>query len=184
MFKHMKIGTHLSLVFTLLVLITLTISALSDTRMRLMSQTMDNIVVDLYPNTELARDIINNVNHISLSVRNALLFVDDSMIQSEIAKIRESQKRTGTLIEQLEAKIGSGKDRMLIDKIKENRQNFDASLDILIELGRKDGAAATHYLINDFLPINVAYLSSIEDLINYQANLMKQGGTASMESYA
>jgi len=184
MFKYMKIGTRLSLVFALLVLITLAISAMSDTRMRLMSQNIDKIIVDLYPNTELARDIINNVNRISLSVRNALLFVDNSMITTEISKVRESQKRTGVLIEQLEAKIGSGNGRLLIAKIKENRQNFDASLDRLIELSSSDGATATNYLINDFLPINAAYLGSIDDLIIYQASLMKQGGNVSMESYA
>jgi methyl-accepting chemotaxis protein len=184
MFKNMKINTRLSLVFTLVVLIALAISTLSDMRMRVMNQNTEKIVVDLYPNTETARDIINNVNNISLSVRNALLFVDNSMIKSEITHIREAQKRTGELIDLLEAKTGYGNGKVLIDKIKDNRQKFDASLDKVIELGESDGAAATNYLISEFRPINAAYLGSINDLIHYQGELMRQGGNASMESYA
>jgi methyl-accepting chemotaxis protein len=184
MLKNMRIGTRLTLAFALVVLVALAISALSDTRMRLMNQNTEKIVVDLYPNTEMAREIINNVNRISLSARNALLFVDNSMIKSEISQIRESQKRTGEMIEQLEAKTGFGNGRILIDKIKDNREKFDASLGRLIELSASDGAAATNYLINEFLSINTAYLSAIDDLIKYQGSLMRQGGNASMQSYA
>ena len=183
MFKNMKIGTRLTLAFTIVVLITLTISAFSDMRMRLMNQNTDRIVDDLYPKTEIARNIINNVDGISLSVRNALLFVDNSMIKSEIANIRRSQKRTGELIEQLETISGNETGRKLIGKIKDNRQKFDASLDKVIQLSEGDGAAATNYLINDFRPINIAYLGSIDDLINYQAQLMRLGGNVSTESY-
>ena len=184
MFKNMKIGTRLTLTFTLVVLIALAISAFSDTRMRLMNQNTANIVVDLYPNTEMARDIIDNVNRISLSVRNALLFVDNSMIKSEIAHIRQSQKGISQLIEQLETKTGYGIGRELIDKIKGIRQKFDVSLDKVIELSESDEAEATNYLINEFRPINAAYLGSIDDLIHYQSELIRQGRNVSMESYA
>jgi methyl-accepting chemotaxis protein len=184
MVNKLKIGTRLTLAFALVVLIALAISAISDTRMRLMNQNTEKIVVDLYPNTEMARDIINNVDRISLSVRNALLFVDNSMIKSEISKIRASQRRTGELIDQLEVKMGYGNGKILLDKIRENRKSFDASLDKMIELSASDGAAATNYLVNEFLSINTAYLGSIEDLIKYQGSLMKQGVNASMESYA
>ncbi len=183
MFKNMKIGTRLTLAFTLVVLITLAISAYSDMRMRLMNQNTDKIVDDLFPKTEIARDIINNVDNISLSVRNVLLFVDNSMIESEIANIRRFQKRTAVLIEQLDTTTAHENGRKLIDKIKDNRQKFDASLDKLIQLSESDGAAATNYLIDDFRPINIAYLGSIDDLINYQAQLMRLGGNVSTESY-
>jgi len=184
MFKNMKIGVRLTLAFTLVVLISLAISGLSDIRMKLMNQNTDKILVELYPNTEMARNIIDDVNRISLSVRNALLFVDSAMVKSEIAEIHESQKRTGELIDQLEAKAGYGNGKVLIDKIKDNRQKFGASLDKLLELSQTDGAAATYYLINEFRPVNTAYLHSINELISYQGELMRQGGKVTMESYA
>jgi len=184
MFINTKIGTRLTLAFTLVVLIALAISAYSDLRMRLMNQNMETIVVDLYPNTETARDIINNVNNISLSARNYLLFVDNAMINTEISKIRRFQRQTGELIDRLEARSGFGNGRPLLDKIRENRQKFDISLEKVIELGYSDGAAATNYLINEFRPVNADYLNSINELISYQANQMRQGWNISVESYA
>jgi methyl-accepting chemotaxis protein len=184
MFKNMKIGFRLTLAFALVVLIALAISVLSDMRMRLMNQNTTRIVVELYPNTEIARDMIKNVNQISLSIRNALLFVDNAMIKSQIEQIRQSQKDTGQLIVQLESKTDSGNGKALLDRIKENRQKFAVNLDKVIELSESDGAAASNYLIKELLPINTAYLLSIDDLIKYQAELMRQGGNASMESYA
>ena len=183
MFKNMKISTRLTLAFTVVVLITLTISILSYMRMGLMNRNTDKIVVDLYPKTETAHNIINNVNLISLAIRNALLFVDTGMIDAEIIRVRDAQKKTGELIEKLESETEAGKGRELIGNIKANRQRFDASLDKLVELGRTDGAAATNYLINEFRPVNTAYLGSIDDLIKYQGELMRQGGDDSLESF-
>jgi methyl-accepting chemotaxis protein len=183
MFKNMKISTRLTLAFTVMVLITLTISVLSYIRMGLMNQTTGKIVVDLYPQTKLANDIISNVNQISLEVRNALLFIDTQMIKNEIGNIRDNQKKNAELINQLESKTETGKGRELINKIKESRQKFNASLDKVIELGGSDGAAATQYLINDFRGVNAEYLGYIDDLINYQGELMRQGGNDSMESF-
>ena len=183
MFKNMKISTRLTLAFAVVVLITLTISVLSYMRMGLMNQNTGKIVVDLYPQTKIAHDIISNVNQISLAVRNALLFVDTQMIKNEIDNIRDNQKKNSELIDQLESKTETGKGRELINKIKESRQKFNASLDKVIELGESDGAAATQYLINDFRPVNAAYLGYIDDLIKYQGELMRQGGNDSMESF-
>ena len=86
MFNNMKISTRLTLAFTVVVLITLTISTLSYMRMGLMNQNTNKIVVDLYPKTETAHDIIENVNLISLAIRNTLLFVDnkrDGMLSAQ-----------------------------------------------------------------------------------------------------
>jgi len=183
MFKNMKIGTRLTLAFTVMVLITLAISVLSYIRMGLMNRTTGNIVVDLYPQTKLANDIISNVNQISLEVRNTLLFIDTQMIKNEIDSIRDNQKKNSELIDQLESKTETGEGRELINKIKESRQKFNASLDRVIELGSSDGAAATQYLINDFRGVNAEYLGYIDDLIKYQGELMRQGGNDSMESF-
>jgi len=183
MFKNIKISTRLTLAFTVLVLITLAISTLSYMRMGLMNQNTNKIVVDLYPKTETAHDIIENVNLISLAIRNTLLFVDNKMIEAEIGRIRNTQNKSNELIEKLESETEAGKGKELIGEIKASRQKFNSSLDKLIELSRSDGAAATSYLINEFRPINAAYLEAISNLIKYQGELMVQGGSASMESY-
>ncbi|MEO8332068.1 MAG: MCP four helix bundle domain-containing protein, partial [Gallionella sp.] len=183
MFNNLKISTRLTLAFTIVVLITLIISTFSNMRMGLMNQNTNKIVVDLYPKTELARGIISNVNQISLSVRNSLLFVDNKMIESEIGHIRESQKKTDELIKKLESESEPGRGKELIANILASRQRFDLSLDKLIELSKRDGAAATNYMISEFRPANVAYMNSIDELIGYQGELMRQGGTASVESY-
>ena len=98
MFSNMKIGVRLALAFTVVVIITLIISALAIMRMGLMNHNTDKIVLDLYPKTILANDIISNVNKISLGIRNALLFSDALMIQNETGSIRDNQSRNNELI--------------------------------------------------------------------------------------
>ncbi len=183
MFKNIKISTRLTLAIAVLVLITLIISVLSYARMGLMNRNTNKIVEDLYPKTEIAHNIINNVNQISLAVRNSLLFVDNQMISNEIASIRDKQKKNSELIDKIESVTEPGTGRELVNKIKESRQKFNVSLDKLIELGSTDGAAASQYLINEFRGVNAEYLGNIDDLIKYQAELMTQGGNASGDSY-
>ena len=183
MFNNMKIGTRLAVAFSAVLLITLVISILSYTRMGLMNHNTDRIVDDLSPRTESAHKIIGNVNFVSSAIRNTLLFIDTKMINDEIDRIHNTQKDTDALISNLEARTDTDEGKALIGKIKVQRQQFADSLEKLIKLGQNDGAAATAYMINEFRPINDAYLSSIHDLIEYQSKLMKQGGDASRASY-
>ena len=108
MISNMKIGTRLALAFTVVLLITLAISILSYVRMGLMNHNTDKIIVDLFPDTEVAHDIINDVNQISLGIRNTLLFVDTDMINAEVNRIHDTQKNTNELIEKLASPRLSG----------------------------------------------------------------------------
>ena len=183
MFKNMKVGTRLALAFTVVVLITLSISIFSVVRMGLMNKNIDTILVDLYPKTTMAIQISNNVERISLSIRNSLLFIDDKMIAVEIGQIGDLQNKISEIIAKLDASAETGNDRKLIGTIKDSRKKFDVSLEKLKQLGKSDGAAATNFLVAEFQPLDAAYLASIDELIKYQGELMNQGGTASRESY-
>ena len=57
-------------------------------------------------------------------------------------------------------------------------------VDHLLELAKTDGAAATDYMINDFRPVNTAYLNSVDDLIRYESEQMKRGGNDSRDAGA
>ncbi|MGB9129198.1 MAG: MCP four helix bundle domain-containing protein, partial [Thiobacillus sp.] len=184
MFKNMKIGTRLGLAFTTMVSITLVICTLATMRMGQMDENTDAIVNDRYPKTVAANDLIDNVNLISRAARNALLFTDNTMIETEIARIRDTQKKNGDLIEKLEAGVKSDKGKEQLGKIKESRQKFAAGTDKLIELAQSDAAAATDYLIKEFSPVNNAYLGAVNDLIKYQGELMEESGKESKETYA
>ena len=183
MFKNMKISARLTLAVVASVLIVLFMSVLSYSRMGLMNRNTNKIVDDLYPKTEIARKIINNVDQISLEVRNSLLFFDNQMISSEIDTIRDNQKKDAELIDKIDLMADSDRSKELIAQIKESRQKFNASLDKLLQLGKTDGAAATQYLISDFRGVNTEYLGRIDELIKYQSEQMVQGGRESHDSY-
>ena len=69
MFKNMKISARLTLAVVASVLIVLFMSVLSYSRMGLMNRNTNKIVDDLYPKTEIARKIINNVDQIPVVLR-------------------------------------------------------------------------------------------------------------------
>jgi len=183
MFIDMKISTRLTMAFSVVVLITLIISVFANSRMALMNQNTDKIVVDIYPATEVAHSVIDNVDQISLSIRNSLLFVDNKMIDAEIGIIREKQKMAKGLVDKLKSETDSDKGKELISRIQEQSRIFDLSLNKLIDLNSSDGAAATSYMIKEFSPVNDAYMNAIDDLIGYQVELMKQSGVESSASY-
>ena len=162
----------------------LIISIFSMMSMAAMQRNTEKTVIDLYPKTIIAKNIIGNANQISLSVRNALLFVDTRMIENEIGLIRTTQNETNALISQLVSATDDGKDRELIGNIKVSLQKFNAALDKVIELSQNDGAAATFYLVNKFQAINTEYLSAIVNLIDYQGKLMRQAGVETEQGYS
>jgi len=183
MFQNMKISTRLTLAFTVMVLITLTISTLAILRMENMNDNTDKIVNDRYPKTVIANDIIDNVNLISRAIRNALLFTDNKMIEAEIARIRESQQRNIALIKKLEADTSSDQGKELLGKINETRARFAAATDKLLDLVQSDAAAATGYLVREIRPLNNAYLEAVNDLIKYQGGQMEESGKESRDTY-
>ena len=183
MFKNMKISTRLALAFSLMVLITLTVSSMAIMRMAQMDENTDKIVADRWPKTVTANDIIDNVNLISRAIRNALLLTDSQMIEVEIKRIREKQKINAKLLADLEAGITSPEGKSLLGKIQDTRKNFNSGIDKLLALSQSDAAAATDYLVKDIRPVNAAYLAAINDLIKLQGKLVEEGGKESKETY-
>jgi methyl-accepting chemotaxis protein len=184
MFKNMKISTRLAVAFTVMVLITLTISTLSIMRMGQMDDNTDLLINDRYPKTVVANNIIDNVNLISRAIRNALLFTDNKMIEAETVRIRNAQNINREMIEKLEAEIKSDKGMELLGIVNESRQKFTAGTDKLLDLALSDAAAATDFLIKDLRPLNTAYLEAVNDMIKFQGELMEESGKESRATYA
>jgi methyl-accepting chemotaxis protein len=87
MFQNMKIGMRLGLGFGIVVMLMAGIAFLAISRMASLNQSIDLLINDRYPKTVWANNVIDNINIIARSMRNALLIQDAAGTRQEIARI-------------------------------------------------------------------------------------------------
>ncbi len=184
MFQNMKIGMRLGLGFGIVVLLMAGIAALAISRMANLNQSIDLLINDRYPKTVWANNVIDNINIIARSMRNALLIQDAAGARQEIARIEEARKGILDNLNKLEETIDSETGKAQLAKVREARARYVADQDSflkLVEEGRNAEAAA--YLMSTVRGTQGAYMDEVVALVDYQGKLMEESGREATELY-
>ncbi|MCX7627728.1 MAG: methyl-accepting chemotaxis protein [Methylophilaceae bacterium] len=205
MFKNLKIGMKLGVSFAIMLAIMVVISVLSIQSMSAMNAEVDNMVNDKFPKTVWANNVIDNVNHIARSMRDALLVKDEKLIKKQIEKIHESRKIILENIEKLQKTITSEEGKKRLQAVLEARKDYVSGQDKFLgmldeylqakatqstDAKSKDGNlaeakyhAAVTYLTEEISPKQLNYLNAVNDLIVYQTELMQRAGEQQYANY-
>ena len=176
MFKNLKIGVRLGIGFGIVITLLIVIASMSYLRLGALNDEIENMVNDKFPKTTQANDIIDAMNVIARRLRNAYIFTGTEA-QRELEQIPEQRKIISERLETLEKTILSEEGKVVLKKVMEARPLYVASMEKYIETlkaGRKDEAASL--LSGDLRVTQGAYLKSINDLINFQTDLMNKAG--------
>lgn len=180
MLNNMKIGTRLTLGFGLVVVLLLVISILGYSRISAIDTELSLMVNDRFPKTVLANDIINEVNIVARATRNAVILRDGELVRKEMERITESAKVISDRMEKLDQTVTSDKGRALLKDLQDKRAAYRGDLAKLIELiGANKREDATSLLLGSMRTSQQAYLTSVQNLIAFQSELMVQAGKAS-----
>ena len=173
--KNLKIGQRLSLSFGAIVVLLVILATLAFTRIGGLNDAIAEVDSDRYPKTVLANVMKDDLNQIARNMRNALLMTDQAAIQAELAQVGKAAASLGSALSELDKSIYSERGRQAISTLQADRNKFIPLTEQFIKLasaGVKDEAVAL--LFAEVRPAQLAYLSSIDKLIDYQNELMKK----------
>jgi methyl-accepting chemotaxis protein len=184
MFKNMKIGTRLGLGFGLLLLLLGIVAFIGITRMAGLNESIDKVVLDRWPKTVQANNVIDLVNEQARIIRNIIILEDPEEMKRERERILEDRRKISELMEKLETTITSEEGKKYIQAIKESRAHYAADSDkALVFAMEGKNAEAARMLFGDLRKSQREFFKAVNDLVGYQGRLMDEAGVQTTQDY-
>ncbi|MDO8989313.1 MAG: MCP four helix bundle domain-containing protein, partial [Sideroxyarcus sp.] len=177
MFKNLKIGMRLGFGFALVLVLLAIISSVSYLRVGQINAEIDDLVNDKFPKTVFANNIIDNINVIARALRNSALVNNPDEVQKELKRVEEARLQIIENFGKLENVILSDAGKKVLVKALEMRKIFVAEQDKFLDLmkaGKRD--AAVELMVTSMRKSQGEYIQSVNELIHFQADLMKKTG--------
>lgn len=177
MFKNMKIGAKLGIGYGIVLLLMVLMGILSYINVNKLDGSIEELVSDKIPKTNQANEVIDQLNVVARSTRNALLTSDKSVAAKELGRIPECSKIISENMDKLKATIKDPKGKELFTAVEATRIKYRDDLKQLNELivqGRS--AQATALLFGQMRTSQQDYMKSIEDLITFQSDEVNRLG--------
>ncbi len=177
MFTSMKLKMRLSLGFAAMIILLMISTVVSYSGLKDSATNIDRLVNDQFPKTVQANNIIDAVNVIARSTRNALLVKDPKVVQAELDRIPAQSKIVTENFEKLELGITSEEGKASLKLAQSARVPYLKNLSELKELilaSKRDEAVA--FMLGELRISQNNYLKAINDMISFQTKLVEKVG--------
>ncbi|MGE0671721.1 MAG: methyl-accepting chemotaxis protein [Methylibium sp.] len=171
--SDMKISTRLMLGFAAMAVLMSLLGALAIIKVTAIQGEFADVMDDRYPKIQTAGDIRTVNNEVSLAIRNLFVVSEPADVQAQFDVIANSSKRTNANLETLKRSITSAQGKAALNKLMAARADYRGPRDKVLELlraGQMDEAKLV--LVREVTPRQVAYMASLDELIQIQENLM------------
>lgn len=184
MLSNMRIGARLLSGFMVVTVLLVAVATFSILRMGDLNARLDELVSDLFPKTVMANNMVQYINDISLSMRDAVLASTPQETDAKLAAIEDTRAAIGEEVTRLDAIIKSDEGMKLLQAVKDARTAYIGNQEEFIALVRDMKIAeATTYLLNEVRPMQTLYIERIADLNAFQQSLMEQSGAEALSSF-
>jgi len=176
MFKNLRIMTRLGIGFGLVLVLLTVISTMSILSVGHLDDEIENLVGDKFPKVVLANNIINDINLIARTLRNAVLVKGDD-VQKELNRLQDAQKRIDENFGKVEKTVRSEEGRKAFAKLIETRKLYEGDRSRFLELqraGKRD--AAIEFMMTQLRKTQGDYIQAAQGLIDHQTESMIQVG--------
>ncbi|OZA22987.1 MAG: methyl-accepting chemotaxis protein, partial [Hydrogenophilales bacterium 17-64-11] len=185
MFKNMKIGVRLGVGFGLVVVLMMAIAIIGITRMAVLNESLENVNHDKWPKVLLLQDGLAGVNAIGLGARDILMATDQSGVQAAKERILEGRSNIGKAWEKLKPTLIQPKGIEMFQLILEARERFIAAQNQIIKLAEEGKAEEGRaFMESEFRPAANEYRKRVNDLVQFQGELMNELGKTASEQYS
>ncbi|CAG0123421.1 Methyl-accepting chemotaxis protein II [Rhodocyclaceae bacterium] len=183
-FANMKVGTRLALGFGSVIVLLAIIAGISIKDMSSLETDVNDMVNDKMTKVKMMSVVVENINMIARSMRNALLVdaKDRAAIQKEVDRVYESRKNIKDTLEKVEKVVVKPEGKEMLKAIFEARTKFVAAQDKFLELlkeGRHEEAKV--FLMNEVRQPQLAYMDAINKLTEFQVRMMEDTGSKASE---
>ena len=182
MFKNMKIGTRLVLAFGLIMALFTINGGISYRMISQLNGHVDLLANDRMPKTELANNIMVNINITARALRNLIIDPSKETTQAELQRIEKARATIGKNIETLQKSMQSAEDLSRVKALVDIRIAYIDLCDQYIELVTTGGfLKAKSMLLTTLRATQNKYFSACEELINYQNQLAQDAAKKAEE---
>jgi PAS domain S-box-containing protein len=180
----MKIGTRLMLSFGSICFLLLMIFVIGLAELSKLNADMLLIVRDRWPKVDMARNILEQTNRTAIALRNMLLVETKDERQKQLDSLLEARKVIANDISKLESLIVRPKGKALLQQMLQARTTYLAGQDkIIAHIHQGQIAEAKAYLRNELPPHLKRYKEALDNLIQFQVELIEASGRAADEAY-
>jgi methyl-accepting chemotaxis protein len=173
----MKIGLRLGLSFSVLIILLSIIAFMGITRLSNLNVGIEKILLDLYPKTVQANQIIDGVNAIGSSLSKTLVLKDPVTADKEITKAIELRNFTAERINSLKENIDTEKGIAVLKGISDARNGYIADQNSFIKAVKENQIDDAIVIHNGSLSRSQdLYINAIGKLLVYQSELMEVAG--------
>ncbi len=176
MLNNFKIGVRLGIGFAVTLLLLITISVVSYSRVDTLNENIERMTFDRFPKTEQAHEIIDALNTVARLLRDAYMYSGVER-QKTLDAIPPERKIISENLEKLDKSVKSERGRELLRKLLAARAAYVADLDRFLELLQADKREEIVTLQQTGLRKTQAdYMDAIKDLIHFQSEIMVKEG--------
>ncbi len=180
----MKIGFRLGLGFASVIILMLGCGLFAIDKLSQTNGVIQVIVSDRWPKTVIANKVVDNINIVARSLRNALLLESDSESRQELRKGDEARSLIDNSLDELKKRINTGQGEVLFAAMSKARSAY---LEVLTDISRKieEGKkeVAKEELFGRLRPIQKDYFDAVNSLIQYQEKLVNDMGVTAQNIY-
>ncbi|MGD0546999.1 MAG: methyl-accepting chemotaxis protein [Terracidiphilus sp.] len=167
------IGTRLYLTFAGVILCGTLAAGVVWRQIDLLQATSMRVSNKIWPKTQVANRIIDNVNNNGRAVLSLMYLTDADEMKRSVSQMSEASKELTGLYAQLDAGTSDAAGKTLLDEIKNKRADYVASRKAAIDLALAgNNEQAREKLIAETIPLQRAYLESLDELISMQGIAM------------
>jgi len=187
MFKNLKISTRLAAVFSLLIIIMVSLSVFSMQRMSDLNEQITSMKDRRIPNTLMPNQAMHHANAAARFYRNTLLFMktgkmDDA--KAELEKSQQERRKVTEIFDNLEKNINTVKGAELFKMMIQSHKPYDAAEEKLLELIRNNKVdEAIPFLLNEVRGSQANFFSSIDEFIKFQTEQVSKVAEEAVQLY-
>jgi methyl-accepting chemotaxis protein len=168
-----RIGTRLYLTFAAVILGGSLAGGIVWYEINLLHATSMRVSESIWPKTQVANRIIDNVNNNGRTMLSLMYLTDPVEIKRTVNQMNEATKELTGLYAQLDAGTSDAAGKALLDDIKKSRAGYVASRKQAIELALAgNNELAKQKVIKETIPLQKIYLQSLYAMISMQGKAM------------
>ncbi len=185
MFKNLKLGQRLGIVFGIILMVMVLIIAESLRELSAVNRIAERMATQDWTKSVLANDIIDFANDNARASFELFLLTEATEIQAAKARIAANVLTINSRIEKLGGLLYLPEGKAKLAALQEARKPYVASfkkVGELLDKGERDTAATL--MIQETVPALNLFVTAIADLISFQGKIMENSGIQTREIYA
>lgn len=180
-FSNLSVGRRLGLAFAGMIMLISLIAAIGGTSLMTLEDELGDIATRRLTIIEMTRNTKDYSNSMALQIRTAILHSEPAQIETVLNRIEQLRQENTEVLKKLEAAIRSPDGKQALKDLADSRGRYSEVMVQLTKLARENrDDEARQLALNDLVPLQKAYMASIDQLVLQQQQQLRKAADETM----